>query len=166
MRAQEKTHILFNVLSNDIILFPNKCYRDSYLNTQRFVGYSEWLGFRRNIRDLTKCSLFIYSVYTVLSKLSSYIWICGSDSKASKHFALGPLLMAINSEVNSPIWPDFELVWDFMPVQVICKLHYHNNYFKDSVKTKQAVLRTRSNLNIVCFDAQRQVTPSELSDLA
>ena len=53
-----------------------------------------------------------------------------------------------------------------MPVQVICKLHYHNNYFKDSVKTKQAVLRTRSNLNIVCFDTQGQVTPSELSDLA
>ena len=46
-----------------------------------------------------------------------------------------------------------------MPVQVICKLHYHNNYYKDPVKTKQAVLRTRSNLNIVCFDAQGQVTP-------
>ena len=38
----------------------------------------------------------------------------------------------------SPILPELELFWDFMLIQVICNFH------KDPVKTKQAMLRTRS----------------------
>ena len=48
--------------------------------------------------------------------------------------------MASNSNMNSPILPEFELIQDFMPVQVICGFH------KDPVKTKQAVLGTRLNM--------------------
>ena len=36
--------------------------------------------------------------------------------------------------VNSSIWPELELVQDFMPVQVICKFH------KVSIETKYATL--------------------------
>ena len=43
------------------------------------------------------------------------------------------------SEVNSPSWPEFELIQDFMPVHVVCKSH------KDLIKTKQAKLQTRLN---------------------
>ena len=39
--------------------------------------------------------------------------------------------------------PEFELVQDFMPVQVICNFH------KDPIKTKQAMLWTRSNTGVV-----------------
>ena len=36
---------------------------------------------------------------------------------------------ADNSVVNGPIWPKFELVWDFMHVLVTCK------YKKDLIKS-------------------------------
>ena len=49
-------------------------------------------------------------------------------------------LRAINSEVNCPIWPKFELIWDSMPVHVI------SNFHNDWIKTKRAMLRTRSNI--------------------
>ena len=45
-----------------------------------------------------------------------------------------------NSKVNSPISPEVEHIWYFMPVQVIC------NFQKVSIKTKQAMLRTMSNM--------------------
>ena len=46
---------------------------------------------------------------------------------------------AIYFEVNSPIWWEFELVRDFMPVQVICKCHKDpiknvTGYFPEKVK--------------------------------
>ena len=41
-----------------------------------------------------------------------------------------PALKARNSKVNGLIWPEFELVRDFMPVQIMCKSH------KDPIKTK------------------------------
>ena len=41
---------------------------------------------------------------------------------------------AVNSEVNSPTWPEYMLVRDFMPAQVIC------NFFKDMIKTEQAII--------------------------
>ena len=44
-----------------------------------------------------------------------------------------------NSKVNSPILPEFELVLD-KAVQVIYNFH------KDPIKTKQAMLRTKSNM--------------------
>ena len=40
----------------------------------------------------------------------------------------------INYEVNSPIWSEYELIRDFIPVQVIGKFH------KDQIKTKRAML--------------------------
>ena len=40
--------------------------------------------------------------------------------------------MANNFQVNSSILPEFELIWDFMPVQIICKSH------KDPIRTKHA----------------------------
>ena len=54
----------------------------------------------------------------------------------------------VNSKDNSPIWPEFELVRDFMPVQV---------YLQVSIETKQAMLRRRSNMGI--FSTKGQVTP-------
>ena len=44
------------------------------------------------------------------------------------------------TQINSLIWPEFELIRDFMPAHVICKFH------KDLSKTKNAMLRTRSNM--------------------
>ena len=42
--------------------------------------------------------------------------------------------------VNIPIWLEFKFVRDFMPVQISYKSD------KDPIKTKQAMLRTRSNM--------------------
>ena len=53
-------------------------------------------------------------------------------------------------KVKSPILPEFKLVQDFMPVQVNC------NFPKDPIKTKQAMLRTSSNM--VFFSTQGHVT--------
>ena len=58
---------------------------------------------------------------------------------------------ASNSKVNIPIWPEFELARDCMPVQIICKSH------KDPIKNKKAMLRPRTNMAF--FSTQRQVTP-------
>ena len=52
-----------------------------------------------------------------------------------------------NSEVNGPIWPEFELIRDFRCVLAICK------FKKDPIKTKQAMLRKRSNI----FGTQMQL---------
>ena len=65
---------------------------------------------------------------------------------------------ALNSKANNPIWPEFELVRDVMPVLVICQFH------KDPIKTKQPKLRTGSNLFFffsffLFFFTQGQVTP-------
>ena len=32
---------------------------------------------------------------------------------------------------NSPLWPNFEHMWDFMPAQVNCKFHKEPIYWKD-----------------------------------
>ena len=59
---------------------------------------------------------------------------------------------AVHSEVNSPNRPEFELIRDFMSVQVICKFH------KDPIKTIQTFLQPR--LNIVCFGTKGQWIPN------
>ena len=56
---------------------------------------------------------------------------------------------ASNSIVNSPFWPEFELVRDVTPVQIIYKFH------KYPIKTRKAILRTRSNM---VFSALQRVT--------
>ena len=61
----------------------------------------------------------------------------------------GAIGKALN-KVNSSIWQELELVWDFMPVQIICKSH------KNLIKTKKAMLRTRSNMAF--FGTKGQVT--------
>ena len=43
---------------------------------------------------------------------------------------------ASNSEVNGPIWPEIELVRDFMAVLVTCK------YDEDPIRNEVAILRT------------------------
>ena len=43
---------------------------------------------------------------------------------------------AANLVVSSPIWPKFELVWDFMHVLVTCK------YKKDRIKNNQEKVKT------------------------
>ena len=53
--------------------------------------------------------------------------------------------------MNIPIWPDFQLIWDFTSVQIICQFH------KDPIKTKQAMLRIKSNMML--FGTQVQVIP-------
>ena len=45
-------------------------------------------------------------------------------------------LKASNSKVNGPIWPEFELIRDVMPVLVTCKFE------EDSIKSEVAILRT------------------------
>ena len=59
--------------------------------------------------------------------------------------------MVSNSKVNIPIWPKFEFVRDFVPVQVICRSH------KAQIKTKKTMLRKSSNM--VFFGTKGQVTP-------
>ena len=60
-----------------------------------------------------------------------------------------------NSKVNSPILTKFEIVRDFMPVHVIC--NFHKN---PTIKTKQAILRTRSNMEV--FGTKGQITPKSI----
>ena len=43
---------------------------------------------------------------------------------------------ASNSKVNSPIWPEFELIRDYMTVLVTCKFE------DDSIKSEGAILWT------------------------
>ena len=54
-----------------------------------------------------------------------------STSSSLWHFILISLLSwwKFTSEVNSPIWPEFEIVRSFMPPSVNCKFH------KDPIKT-------------------------------
>ena len=59
-----------------------------------------------------------------------------------------------NSKVNNPILPEFVLVRDFMPVQVICSFH------TELIKTKRAMLRTRFNMGV--FGTKGQVTPKSV----
>ena len=56
-----------------------------------------------------------------------------------------------NSKVNSPILPEPELFWDFMPVHVI------RNFHKDPIETKQAMLQV-----YVFFSTKEQVTPKSI----
>ena len=60
---------------------------------------------------------------------------------------------ASNFEVNSPIWPEIELVQDFIAVLVTQK------YDEDPIKNKVGILRTRSNM--VFFGTKGQVTGSK-----
>ena len=41
-----------------------------------------------------------------------------------------------NSEMDSPIWPEFELIQDFMAVLVTCKID------EDPIKSEVAIIRT------------------------
>ena len=61
---------------------------------------------------------------------------------------------ASNFKVNSVNLPVFELVRDFMSVQVICNFH------KDSIETKQAMPRSRSNMAFFC--TKWQVLPESM----
>ena len=58
---------------------------------------------------------------------------------------------ASNSKRNSPIWPEFEIVRDFMPVLLTCKLA------EDPFKTKGAIMSTT-----FFSGAQGQVTPKSM----
>ena len=48
-------------------------------------------------------------------------------------------IKAGNSKVNSPLWPNCECLWDFMPAQVICKFH------KDQIKNERTMPWTMSS---------------------
>ena len=63
---------------------------------------------------------------------------------------------ASNSEVNSPIWPEFELIRDFMAVLISCKFE------DDLIKSEGATLRTTFSpleVNGEIFHHQGRVTP-------
>ena len=59
-------------------------------------------------------------------------------------------IKAGNSKVNSPLWPNFEHMWDFMPAQVICKFH------KDPKKNERTMSWTMSSMAF--FNNQGQIT--------
>ena len=59
--------------------------------------------------------------------------------------------MGKNSKADSPIWQEFELIQDFMPVQVIYKFR------KVLIKNMQAMLRTWQDMGFI--STQGQVTP-------
>ena len=58
---------------------------------------------------------------------------------------------ARNPEVNSLIWPKFELIREFMAVLATCK------FDEDPIKTESTIDRTRSNMGF--FSSQVQETP-------
>ena len=58
--------------------------------------------------------------------------------------------MASNTEVNSLIWPKFELIWELMAVLATCK------FDEDLIKTECTIDRTRSNMGF--FSTQGKVT--------
>ena len=58
------------------------------------------------------------------------------------------------SKVNSAIFPELTLVRDFTHVETIC------NFSKYPIKTKQAMLRTRSNMGV--FGTKGQVTAKSI----
>ena len=63
--------------------------------------------------------------------------------------------------MNSPIWPEFELVQDFMAVLVTCKFE------DDLIKSEDAILLiTFFPFMGKCFIAQGRVSPKGISDLA
>ena len=59
-------------------------------------------------------------------------------------------LRASNTEVNSLIWPKFELNREFMAVLVTCKFN------EDPIKIECTIDRTRSNMGF--YSSQGQVT--------
>ena len=87
--------------------------------------------------EILFCSRLPASSIKIQSKLNR---LC-SGKRSFRH------LKASNCKVNSPIWPEFKLVRDF--IQIICKSH------KDPNKTKTTTARTKSNLMFV--DTHRQV---------
>ena len=68
-----------------------------------------------------------------------YMWAYFRHSRAS------------NTEVNSLIWPKFELIREFMAVLPICK------FDEDPIKMEGTINRIRSNMRF--FGFQGQVTP-------
>ena len=60
-----------------------------------------------------------------------------------------PLKIYINSKVTDPIWPEFELIWDFMPVLVT------SEFDKDPIKNEQASLEILFSLIICKFENDR-----------
>ena len=58
------------------------------------------------------------------------------------------------SKVNSPLWPNFEHMWDFMLAPDICKFH------KDLIKNERTMLWTMSSMAF--FNNQGQITPKWL----
>ena len=51
-------------------------------------------------------------------------------------FFFGTKRQVCNSEVKAPIWPEFELVRDFIAVLVTCKFE------EDSIKSEGDILQT------------------------
>ena len=54
-----------------------------------------------------------------VSGTSSQYWTCYGDDSQTRGFFSNQGNVC-NSKINNPIWPDFELVWGFIHVQLIC----------------------------------------------
>ena len=63
-------------------------------------------------------------------------------------------IKAGNSKVKSPLWPNFERLWDFMPPHVVCK------FYKDPIKIKRTMPWTMSSMAF--FNNQGQISPKWL----
>ena len=92
-----------------------------------------WFGPKSNWTELLCLSWLPATLMMIRSKISASMETPFSHYKSGKFFRHS---RAANSIVSSPIWPKFELVWDFMHVLVSSK------YKKDPIKTDREKVET------------------------
>ena len=109
-----------------------------------------WSGWNSNSSETLWLPLLPTSMRNIQSKMKSlsigqhfhHYKYMGANFRHSR---------ARNPEVNSLIWPKFELIREFMAVLATCK------FDEDPIKTESTIDRTRSNMGF--FGSQVQVTP-------
>ena len=107
-------------------------------------------GPKSNSCEILWLSLLPASLTKIRSKMKSL-------SPPGQHFphykSIGAIIKALKGKYLKSQWSNLARISisDFMPVQIICKSH------KDLIKTKHAMLPTRSNMAVFC--TQWQVTP-------
>ena len=123
-----------------------------------------WFGPKSNSTELLCLSWSPATLMMIQSKMNELAWrhhfpIYGKYFRPSR---------AANSVVSGPIWPNFELVRDFMLIRPEIKLVrafmpvlVTSNFDDDSIKNEQASMETAFSPLLVCgnfLDAQGQLT--------
>ena len=87
-----------------------------------------WFGPKSNSTKLLCLSWLPATLMMIRSKMNELAW--------RHHIPIIRRSRAAYSVVSGPIWPKFELVWDFMHVLITCK------YKKDQIKSNREKVET------------------------